>query len=806
MSLPEQTPRVDATLSTSTDSIPFAYPFSIDGELLVVSDARGVLALTNHYTVAGAGDASGGTVTMVGATAGERISIVRNTAKSQLLTLRTNGKFFVADIGEALDKITRILQETDEELARCLKSSLSDGTALVLPDAAARIGKLIRFDENGALTLTMELGNWRGEWVTAANYSKYDIFRVSSTASVFRALTAHTSDSIVADLASGDIAIIIDGSAILGAAGYAEEWANKAEDSPVSVAAGGDGSTEFSALHHAAKAAADVVLTNADVVLTGLDVVATNADVVATNADVVLTNADVVATNADVVATNADVVLTGIDAAASAASAAAAVAIPARQLNHKAFAGGVAFDGTSGKVSVRFPGCANDKSFSMVFESVSFNANNFFRNSLSVPYLRLARISGTTQFRFGSSEGDVTLVGTKDPAAGITIIVGYDAASSKIFMFENGVLAEEKTVSYTFSFPPSDLGLFFWTGYISGELGGVSAFNTALTATQAAEIYAQGVSGWLASNPDYKWGATGIEDFENGETASTAQALLNTSAFNGTHTNYDGAGDADSIGGAQAGDFCAKIVTTGNHGFQISSAGANAAYTFVCELWFYIKTGDPNFNVTNSFAMEIKPQTNFSGDVTAKDAWTKVSFKWKTGVGNPGNPLVRINNGTMYIDSMTITRIGASLHLPMDEGIGLQLHDASTNHNDAILSATGTQHLIPKDAGHIRGFGLDASSNDFVGSASVDLIPADCVIDSLQIIDQGGETSSGTIIQRSDGSNHNGLHSGVALAADGSISAATTAAQIANDQRLRTATSSGATNIDVRANFKKLNS
>jgi hypothetical protein len=38
--------------------------------------------------------------------------------------------------------------------------------------------------------------------------------------------------------------------------GYAEEWANKAEDSLVSVAAGGDGSTEYSSLHHAAKASA----------------------------------------------------------------------------------------------------------------------------------------------------------------------------------------------------------------------------------------------------------------------------------------------------------------------------------------------------------------------------------------------------------------------------------------------------------------------------------------------------------------------------------------------------------------------
>jgi hypothetical protein len=37
--------------------------------------------------------------------------------------------------------------------------------------------------------------------------------------------------------------------------GYAEEWANKAEDSLISTAAGGDGSTEYSALHWAAKAA-----------------------------------------------------------------------------------------------------------------------------------------------------------------------------------------------------------------------------------------------------------------------------------------------------------------------------------------------------------------------------------------------------------------------------------------------------------------------------------------------------------------------------------------------------------------------
>jgi hypothetical protein len=98
---------------------------------------------------------------------------------------------------------------------------------------------------------------------------------------------------------------LVGGATIAATLGYAEEWAIKAEDSLVSTAAGGDGSTEYSALHWAAKAAADKVLTAADVVSTGNDVTTTNADVLLTAADVVSTNADVVSTNADVVSTAA---------------------------------------------------------------------------------------------------------------------------------------------------------------------------------------------------------------------------------------------------------------------------------------------------------------------------------------------------------------------------------------------------------------------------------------------------------------------------------------------------------------------
>jgi trimeric autotransporter adhesin len=70
------------------------------------------------------------------------------------------------------------------------------------------------------------------------------------------------------------------GSTLAATVGYAEEWANKAEDSLVTVAAGGNGTTEYSALHWAAKAALDATSTAADVVSTNADAVSTAADVV----------------------------------------------------------------------------------------------------------------------------------------------------------------------------------------------------------------------------------------------------------------------------------------------------------------------------------------------------------------------------------------------------------------------------------------------------------------------------------------------------------------------------------------------
>lgn len=90
--------------------------------------------------------------------------------------------------------------------------------------------------------------------------------------------------------------------------GYAEEWANKAEDNLVSTGAGGDGVDDYSALHHAAKASTSE----------------TNAATSESNASTSESNASTSASNASTSASNAATSET--NAAASAAAAAASAA------------------------------------------------------------------------------------------------------------------------------------------------------------------------------------------------------------------------------------------------------------------------------------------------------------------------------------------------------------------------------------------------------------------------------------------------------------------------------------------------
>ena len=145
----------------------FAYTFKVfaQSELkVIIRSSAGVettKTLTTHYTVSGVGSASGGNVTFTSGNipaSGETVVILRDTPLTQATDYVENDPFPAASHMDALDKLTHITQEMQEELDRTLKDSKTV-TDLTTPefseDAAARADKLLAFDDDGdELTVT----------------------------------------------------------------------------------------------------------------------------------------------------------------------------------------------------------------------------------------------------------------------------------------------------------------------------------------------------------------------------------------------------------------------------------------------------------------------------------------------------------------------------------------------------------------------------------------------------------------------------------------------------------------------------
>ena len=142
----------------------FPYRFLNQGHLVVVSidslGAETVKTLTTHYTVSGAGDPAGGSVTMLTAPAtGTRLVIYRDTDVTQE-TDYVSGDPFPAESHEtALDKLTMIMQEKTPGAGgatRAIQIPIGDPTSVIttLPPSIARLDKFLTFDSDGDVTVS----------------------------------------------------------------------------------------------------------------------------------------------------------------------------------------------------------------------------------------------------------------------------------------------------------------------------------------------------------------------------------------------------------------------------------------------------------------------------------------------------------------------------------------------------------------------------------------------------------------------------------------------------------------------------
>jgi len=143
------TTTLKASYSGNGSTTAFAYTWKVfaSTELKVyIRSSAGVETLkaegtgSANYAVSGVGETSGGNVTFVTAPAsGETVVILRDTALTQGTDYQPADPFPAQDHEDALDKLTHIAQELDEELARAFTypKTYSGGASKEMPEPVA---------------------------------------------------------------------------------------------------------------------------------------------------------------------------------------------------------------------------------------------------------------------------------------------------------------------------------------------------------------------------------------------------------------------------------------------------------------------------------------------------------------------------------------------------------------------------------------------------------------------------------------------------------------------------------------------
>jgi len=199
----------------STHSFAYDFPIFADADLTVIvrssTGGETTKTLNTHYVVTGAGASSGGNVLFKFNTgtssdahysltdqrpaSGETVVIRSELSNTQTLDLVANDPFPASSFETALDRLVRMVQQHDEELDRSIKLSRTNTmTSTEFTNSATdRASKILAFDSTGELSVTTELGTFKGNWAASTTYALRDIVKDTSTNNIFIATTAHTS-------------------------------------------------------------------------------------------------------------------------------------------------------------------------------------------------------------------------------------------------------------------------------------------------------------------------------------------------------------------------------------------------------------------------------------------------------------------------------------------------------------------------------------------------------------------------------------------------------------------------------------
>jgi hypothetical protein len=307
----------------------FAYGFKIfdDDDITVIirTDATGtetVKTKTTHYTVTNVGNTNGGNVVFTGGNipaTGETVVLRRTSEQTQTTDYVANDPFPAATHEDALDKLTFLAQEQQEELDRAIKISRTNtmtSTEFTV-GATDRANKVLAFDSSGEIQVTQEIGTFRGNWAASTAYEVRDLVKDTSTNNIFIVNAAHTSSGaqpLTTNANSAKYDLIVDAATATTSATAAAASATAAASS-ATAAANSESAASTSETNAATSA------TNAATSETNAGNSATSAASSATSATASASTATTKASEASTSATNA---ATSATAAAASETAAAA--------------------------------------------------------------------------------------------------------------------------------------------------------------------------------------------------------------------------------------------------------------------------------------------------------------------------------------------------------------------------------------------------------------------------------------------------------------------------------------------------
>lgn len=146
------TPRIQYTGNASVTVFAFPFPIFENSDLLVYLDTT---LQDSGYTVSGAGESDGGSVTFSSAPgSGVVVTLARSVPIERTTDFQDGGAFRAAVINEELDRIVAIEQQVKEELGRAVKrpQTSTSAASLDLPDPVA--GRALVFGSDGAITVS----------------------------------------------------------------------------------------------------------------------------------------------------------------------------------------------------------------------------------------------------------------------------------------------------------------------------------------------------------------------------------------------------------------------------------------------------------------------------------------------------------------------------------------------------------------------------------------------------------------------------------------------------------------------------